>query len=39
VLAALTRDFKFTPLDANAGQRHPTVIPVASVCGMPVRID
>lgn len=39
VLAALTAKFTFTPLDANAGQRHPTVIPVASVCGMPVRVD
>lgn len=39
MLALLTKRFKFTPLDPNAGQRHPTVIPVASVCGMPVRVD
>lgn len=39
VLAALTQRFSFTPLSADAGRRHPTVIPVASVCGMPVRVD
>ncbi|GBF94771.1 cytochrome P450 [Raphidocelis subcapitata] len=39
VLAALTKRFKFTPLDATAGRRHLTVVPVASVGGMPVRVD
>lgn len=39
VLSLLTKRFRFTPLDANAGKRHPTVIPVASIAGMPVRVD
>jgi len=39
VLAALTQRFKFTAVRADAGQRHPTIIPVASVGGMLMRID
>jgi hypothetical protein len=39
VLALLTKRFKFTPLDVNAGKRHPTVIPVASISGMPVYVE
>ncbi len=40
VLALLTnKRFKFTPVEKDAGRRHPTVIPVVSVCGLPVRVD
>ncbi len=39
VLALLTKRFKFTPVEKDAGRRHPTVIPVASVCGMPMYVE
>lgn len=39
VLALLTQRFKFTPASAAAGERHPTVIPVASLDGMPCTLE
>jgi hypothetical protein len=39
VLALLCKRFRFTPASADAGKRHATVIPVASVCGMEMLID
>jgi len=39
VLALLTQRFKFTPTSAAAGERHPTVIPVASLDGMPCTLE
>jgi cytochrome P450 len=40
VLALLTKRFNFVPVAGEAsGKRHPTVIPVASVDGLPVRVE
>lgn len=41
VLASLTQRFTFRPASklADPGQRHPTVIPVASLDGMPCYVE
>jgi cytochrome P450 len=39
VLALLVKRFKFTPVNPGEVQRHPTVIPVASIDGMPMTLE
>jgi cytochrome P450 len=39
VLALLMQRFKFTTASAAAGKRHPTVIPVASLDGLPCTLE
>jgi cytochrome P450 len=39
VLALLTQRFEFKAASAAAGERHPTVIPVASLEGMPCTLE
>jgi hypothetical protein len=39
VLALLEQRFAFQPASKQPGQRHPTVIPVASIDGMPMTLE
>lgn len=39
VLALLQQRFTFKPASLLAGQRHPTIIPVASADGMPMTLE
>ncbi len=39
VLSLLVKRFRFTPVSKERTQRHPTVIPIASLCGMHMLVD